>query len=89
MRKKGQMGPRTWLESENLAPGKQADLVLIKGDPFRGLRSGRVTNSRHDPGRVVGNPGEVVNLSGLKDLPQPELPAQCLIKLSGPPLKSR
>lgn len=50
------MGPRAWLESENLAPGKQADLVLIKGDPFRGLRSGLVTNSRHDPGRVVGNP---------------------------------
>lgn len=37
MQKKGQKGPRPWLESENLAPGKQADLVLIKGDPFVGI----------------------------------------------------
>lgn len=52
---KGQMGPRAWIESENLAPGNQ-DLVLIKGDSSEGLRSGLVTNSRHGPGRVAGNP---------------------------------
>lgn len=63
MQKKGQMGPRTWLESENPAPGKQADLVLIKGDPFRGLRSGLVTNSRRDPGRVVGNPETILKVT--------------------------
>lgn len=63
MQKKGQMGPRTWLESENLAPGKQADLVLIKGDPFRGLRSGLVTNSRHDPERVAGNPETILKVT--------------------------
>ena len=58
------MGPRAWLESQNLAPGKQADLVLIKGDPFRGIRSGLVTNSRHDPGRVVvSNPETILKVT--------------------------